>query len=145
MKIALNTIDKLIDALENHELGYRPTPKKYSVGELLGHLVTICRADYLISTEASQEAMQKFYSEQKLKSKEELKKALWENYNFLKSITEELSEKELEQITTSYWGVQYTRYEWLLETLVHIYHHRGQLHSMIVHGMKKDLGIAMFE
>ncbi|MDX8367074.1 hypothetical protein SLH52_17980 [Cytobacillus sp. IB215665] len=47
--------------------------------------------------------------------------------------------------TTSYWGVTYTRFDWLLEIVAHLYHHRGQLHATLVHYYKQDPNILLFE
>ncbi|MGQ4667830.1 hypothetical protein ACUIJN_18725 [Metabacillus halosaccharovorans] len=55
------------------------------------------------------------------------------------------TEAELQQRITSFWGVTYTRYEWLLEILATLYHHRGQLHAVLVHYYGKDPRIPMFE
>ena len=46
------------------------------------------------------------------------------NFHSLKNNYMKLSDTELLSRTTSYWGVTYTRYEWLLEILAHVYHHR---------------------
>lgn len=45
----------------------------------------------------------------------------------------EFYEEELHMEMTSYWGTTYSWYEWLIEITTHLYHHRGQLHSMLVH------------
>ncbi len=74
-----------------------------------------------------------------------IKEGLITNFYTLKNNYWKLSNDKLISETTSYWGVTYTRYEWLLEILAHVYHHRGQLHSMLVHCCDKDLNILMFE
>ena len=57
----------------------------------------------------------------------------------------EFNEEELHQEMTSYWGTTYSRYEWLLEIIAHLYHHRGQLHSILVHCYGMDLNVQLFE
>ena len=42
-------------------------------------------------------------------------------------------------------GVTYSRYEWSLEIVAHLYHHRGQLHAMLVHCNGKDPKVPLFE
>jgi uncharacterized damage-inducible protein DinB len=145
LEIAISSIVKIIEKLEDKDLQKRPTNHKHSIGELLEHIATICKADHLISTGATQEEMSHFYSTISLQSLTEIKEALLKNYLYLKSKYMEYTENELHQKITSYWGVTYSRYEWLLEIIVHIYHHRGQLHAILVHCYDKDPKIRLFE
>ncbi|WP_234007866.1 hypothetical protein [Lysinibacillus sp. FJAT-14745] len=55
------------------------------------------------------------------------------------------TEVDLQDKLTSHWGVTYSRYEWLLEILAHVYHHRGQLHAMLVHCCGIDQKVPLFE
>ncbi|MCM3439232.1 hypothetical protein M3683_00065 [Metabacillus halosaccharovorans] len=89
--------------------------------------------------------MKSYYAGVSYNTLDSTKEGLITNFYSLKSNYLKLSNDELISETTSYWGVTYTRYEWLLEILAHIYHHRGQLHSMLVHCCNKDLNILMFE
>ncbi|ERN51178.1 DinB family protein [Alkalihalophilus marmarensis] len=145
IEVALKTIIEIIDNLEEEDLQKRPTPKKHSIGELLEHIALICKADWHISKEATQEEMQSFYAEVSYKTLDSLKDGLLSNFYILKNNYLNLSEEELISQTTSYWGLTYTKYEWLLEILAHVYHHRGQLHAMLVHCYNKDPKILMFE
>jgi len=145
IEIAINTLIKIIDKLEEEDLQKRPTLNKQSIGELLEHIAIICEADWLISNEATKEDMEDFYSKTSYKTLESIKNGLITNFNSLKNNYMKLSDTELLSQTTSYWGVTYTRYEWLLEILAHVYHHRGQLHAILVHSYKKDPEISMFE
>ncbi|MDQ0226065.1 damage-inducible protein DinB [Bacillus sp. 7586-K] len=145
IEVAVNTIIKIIDNLSEEDLQKRPTPNKHSIGELLEHLVVICEADWRIANEASKEDMEDFYSEVSYNSLESIKEGLLINLKALKSNCRKLTEEELLTETTSYWGLTYSRYEWLLEILAHVYHHRGQLHAMLVHCYDQDPGISMFE
>lgn len=54
-------------------------------------------------------------------------------------------QKEKVRGNDSYWEVTYSRYEWLLEIVAHIYHHRGQLHAILVHSYGLDLKGSLFE
>ncbi|RIU96587.1 DinB family protein [Oceanobacillus picturae] len=145
IKVAVNTVLEIIDQLEEEDLKKRPTPNKHSVGELLEHLTVICEADWRISNEASEEEMRNFYSGVSYKNLNAIRKGLRKNFRALESNYMKLSEEELLSKSPSYWGVTYTRYEWLLEILAHVYHHRGQLHAMLVHCYDKDPRILMFE
>jgi len=145
INVAITTIIKIMDKLEEGDLQKRPSPNKNSIGELLQHIVTICKADFLIANGASQDEMNTFYAKISYKNLSEMKKALLENFRSLEECYFPYSEEDLQQKVTSYWGVTYTKYEWLLEILAHVYHHRGQLHAMLVHCYRKDPDIAMFE
>ncbi|WP_456278950.1 DinB family protein [Bacillus sp. AK128] len=145
IEVAIKTVIKIIDTLDEGDLQKRPTGSKHSVGELLEHIAVICEADWRISKEATQEEMEKFYSTISYKSLDTIKVGLLTNFESLKTNYMNLSDADLLFQTTSYWGVTYTRYEWLLQILSHIYHHRGQLHAMLVHCYDQDPKISMFE
>jgi len=136
---------ELVDCLEEHDLRLRPTAAKKSIGELLEHIATVCRADYYIADGADQEEMATFYSTVSLTSKVKIKEALLSNYTFLHESFMEFNEEELHMEMTSYWGVTYSWYEWLVEIMVHLYHHRGQLHAILVHYYEMDLNVQLFE
>ena len=143
--IAVQTIIKMIDQLKEDDLAKRPTLNKHSIGELLEHMAVLCEADLHIANEATQEEMSKFYSSISYKTLSELKNGLLHHFHILSGHYLALSDKELLNPTTSYWGVTYSKYEWLLEIVAHLYHHRGQLHAMLVHCYDKDPKIPMFE
>ncbi|MFD1851419.1 DinB family protein [Oceanobacillus bengalensis] len=145
IEVAVQTLIKIISKLEEADLQKRPTTNKQSIGELLEHIAVICEADWRISKEATQEEMETFYSNVSYKTLESIEDGLITNFKSLKNNYMKLSDTELLSRTTSYWGVTYTRYEWLLEILAHVYHHRGQLHSILVHSYNKDPRILMFE
>lgn len=143
--IAVNSTIDIMDKLETSDLAIQPTENKLSIGQLAAHLSLICQADLLISDEASEEQMSIFYSSNHLQTILEVKETLLANYNLLENRYLEYTKEELMQTTTSYWGVSYTRFEWLLEISSHLYHHRGQLHAMLVHCVGKDPEVALFE
>ncbi|MGE6614224.1 DinB family protein [Peribacillus sp. NPDC076916] len=145
IKVAVTTIVEMIEKLAENDLQKRPTPNKHSIGELLEHIAIICEADSLISDGASQDKMNKFYSNVSYKSLNEMKEALIKNHQFLEDKFMNFTEIELQEEITSYWGVTYSRYEWLLEIVAHVYHHRGQLHSMLVHCYGIDPKVPLFE
>lgn len=145
IKIAVTTIVEMIDKLEESNLSKRPTSNKHSIGELLEHIALICKADGLIAEGTSQEEMSTFYASVAYENLNEIKVALQVNCQFLEEKFMAFTEGELQQEITSFWGVTYTRFEWLLEIIAHIYHHRGQLHAMLVHCYGKDPKVSMFE
>ncbi|MEI5908310.1 DinB family protein [Bacillus spongiae] len=145
IEVAVNTIIKILNNLNEEDLKERPTPDKQSIGELLEHIAVIFEADWRISNEASEEEMISFYSGVSYQTLDSITEGLTTNFRALKEKYLNLSAEELMETTTSYWGLTYTRYEWLLEILAHVYHHRGQLHSMLVHCCEKDPKILMFE
>ncbi|WP_342567017.1 DinB family protein [Psychrobacillus sp. FSL K6-4046] len=146
MDLAVNSIIKLIETLSDEDLNIKPTEGKWSIGELLSHMSVICKADYLIGAGASEEEMDRFYEEAEPETnRKAIADALINNYNYLKNGIAGLREDELLQETTSFFGVVHSRYEWLLDTQAHLFHHRGQLHSMIVHVLKQEPNIQLFE
>ncbi|TDL82945.1 DinB family protein [Peribacillus frigoritolerans] len=145
IEVAIETIIKIMDTLEDSDLMKRPTADKHSIGELLEHIAMICQADLLISEGASGEEMTAFYSASALKNLQDLKGGLIKNYGILAERFSQFKESDLHREMTSYWGTVYTRFEWLLEITAHLYHHRGQLHAMLVHCYDKDPGVMMFE
>ena len=145
LSVAIQSIVDIMDKLEPSNLQIQPTENKLSIGQLLAHMSLICKADLLISEEATVEKMSEFYSSKSLLSIAEMKEALLSNFALLENCYLDYTEEELMQTTTSYWGVSYTRFEWLLEISSHLYHHRGQLHAMLVHCVGKDPKVALFE
>lgn len=123
----------------------RPSSNKYSVGELLKHIAIICKADFYISNGLTEEDMDSLYSSLALNNLSDIKEELFNNFLYLEEEYLNFEDEKLNEKTTSYWGVTYSRYEWLLEVVAHIYHHRGQLHSMLVHCVGKDPNVQLFE
>lgn len=145
IEVAVKSVIKIVDTLEEADLQKRPTANKHSVGELLEHIAVICKADWLISNEATEEEMEVFYAKVSYQTLDAIKEGLLTNFDLLKMNYRNLSKEELQSETTSHWGVVYTRYEWLVEIVAHIYHHRGQLHAMLVHCYDMDPAVSLFE
>ncbi|MEK4651786.1 DinB family protein [Niallia sp. FSL W8-0954] len=145
IEIALKTTIEMVETIEEADSQQRPDDNKRSIGELLEHIAVICKADLLISNGATQKEMDEYYSSVALLNMQDIKNAIADNYKTLKDIYMNLTEIELQERTTSYWGVTYSRYEWLLEIVAHIYHHRAQLHTLLVYCCGKDLNISLFE
>jgi hypothetical protein len=106
----------------------------------------ICKADFLIGAGASEEDLDRFYEEAEPEpNRKAITDSLINHYSYLKDGIAGLKEEELLQETTSFFGVVHSRYEWLLDTQAHLFHHRGQLHSMIVHVLKQEPNVQLFE
>lgn len=146
MDLAIDSIIKLIDTLSEEDLYIRPTERKWSVGELLSHMSVLCKADFLIGAGASEDDLDLFYeTATPAANRNGIKDALITNYAYLKEGIGGLMEDELLKETTSFFGVIHSRYEWLLDTQAHLFHHRGQLHSIIVHVLKREPNVKLFE
>ena len=145
IRFALLTVEKMMDFLEEEDLEQRPTEGKQSARELLSHLAGICSADLLIAKGTAEKEVADYYASLQYGSIAEMKASLWKGYLELEDTYHNFTVEQLHQKTVSYWGAAYTAYEWLLEILAHLYHHRGQLHAMMVHCMGKDPGIPLFE
>ncbi|MEK4115190.1 DinB family protein [Paenibacillus sp. FSL W8-0919] len=145
IEVAVLSVVAIIDKLTEEDLFVRPTADKHSVGELLKHIAVICRADFLISGGATQEEMSAYYAGVSLNNLKDIQAELLTSYSYLAQAFHEMSDEELHREVASYWGATYTRYEWLLEILAHLYHHRGQLHAMLVHCNGKDPKVPLFE
>lgn len=146
MDLAVDSIIKLIETLSEEDLDIKPTEGKWSIGELLSHISVICKADFLIGMGASEEELDRFYIEAEPDiNKTAIINALISNYSYLKEGIGLLHEEELLRETTSFFGITHSRYEWLLDTQAHLFHHRGQLHSLIVHVLKREPNVQLFE
>jgi uncharacterized damage-inducible protein DinB len=146
MDMAVDSVVKLIHTLKEEDLNIKPTEEKWSIGELLMHMAVICKADFLIGLGASEEELDRYYEEAEPKADlESITSTLIDNYAFFRKGVAELEDAELLRETASFFGAVHSRYEWLLDTQAHFYHHRGQLHSMIVHILKREPNVQLFE
>ncbi|MDN4525867.1 DinB family protein [Fictibacillus fluitans] len=144
LEIANRSIMDLMDAMEESDLNLSLGKNKRSVRDLLTHISMIYKADILIMNEAGQKEMEDFYSEHDPQSREEIKELLTSHFEFLKTSICSYQEEDWSAVTTSWWGVSYSRYEWMLEILAHVYHHRGQLHTALsMNG--RNLSVPLFE
>ncbi|MDO3411095.1 DinB family protein [Saccharibacillus sp. CPCC 101409] len=146
LDVAIESLIGILRSLNEDDLTARPTEGKMSVGELLAHISMLCEADFRIGSGASQAEMEQFYSAaQPELALPDIERALRHHYAASKQAAERLTEEEWNAPSVSYWGTSYTRFGWLLETLAHLYHHRGQLHAMLVHALRKDPRVPLFE
>jgi len=143
ISLCVKSVLEMIDLINEEDLSFRPVEEKKSIGELVQHLCELIGADIEIMSGASQEIIVKYYTKVECKSLVEMKSLLQKNFHELKEFYFNMKEKDLVEKTTSYWGLQYSKFEWLLEILVHFTHHRAQLHMLLVQ-KKGDINIGLF-
>jgi len=143
ISLCVKSVLEMIDLINEEDLNFRPVEEKKSIGELVQHLCELIGADIEIMSGASQEIIVKYYTKVECKSLVEMKSLLQKNFHELKEFYFNMKEKDLVEKTTSYWGLQYSKFEWLLEILVHFTHHRAQLHMLLVQ-KKGDINIGLF-
>ena len=144
VELAVASISKMFACMTGQMLAERPFAEKRSIGELAFHLAIVMQADMLIMNGSSAEEMDRFYQMKEEDTLEGMQKALSEGFEMLAAVYHSFSEKELAEPMVSYWGVSYTRYEWLLEVIAHLYHHRAQLHLMLT-AIGAEMDVPLFE
>jgi len=144
LSIAIQSLIQMSEQFTEEELSITPITNKRSMMEVFSHIAVICRADHMISCEATMVEMSGFYKHNEPITLSDIRRHLRVNYQYLYKVYAEYTHEELHEIKTSYWGVSYSRYEWLLEIVAHVYHHRGQLHSMLTHNVR-DPKVPLFE
>lgn len=144
LEVANRTILAMMEEMESGDLEITLGKNKRTVRDLLVHLSVIYKADYLIMNEATQEEMEQFYAEHTPKTPHEIRESLHLHFKYLRDKVSVYTEEEWSVVMTSWWGVSYSRYEWMLEILGHIYHHRAQLHTVLVLN-GRDVTVPLFE
>jgi uncharacterized damage-inducible protein DinB len=144
LKIAVTSLDAILDELQEGDIDIQPVSTKRSLREVLAHACVLLKADCFIMNEATEAEMTLFYERNNPTTLEEMKVMLQENIEYVSLLFSSYSEAELLESKTSYWGVSYSRYEWLVEIVAHFYHHRGQIYQMIVEHIS-DPGVRLFE
>ncbi|MGE7837464.1 DinB family protein [Viridibacillus arvi] len=142
IQFTINSIKALIEILAESDFQIAPIEGKRTVGELVSHLAIICKADLQIIGQASMEEMNVFYELNMVNSKKEILEQLNEGYEELVCYYESLPDAF--STATSYWGTTYSQFEWLLEILAHLNHHRAQLHLYITL-LGKEPVVMLFE
>ncbi|MBM7703716.1 DinB family protein [Metabacillus iocasae] len=144
LSVAISTVLTMMEELNEEELDVRPIQGKRSLRELLSHLSLLIKADYLISTEATEAEMNDFYTTYSPTTLKEMRTTLKEGYKEVAMIYHRMTDDMLQEKKQAYWGVSYTRFDWLLEISNHFYHHRSQLHFyLVLNG--KDPDFPLFE
>lgn len=144
LQIAVKTVLDMYEVMEEESLDQKPIPEKRSIRELSSHLSILMKADLLIMEGNSKEGMNLFYKNSTPHTIEEMKKVLVSGFEDLSQKYQSYSIEELNEIKASYWGVPYSRFEWLLQIMAHFYHHRAQLHMFLSESKNMD-NINLFE
>ncbi|PGS46134.1 damage-inducible protein DinB [Bacillus sp. AFS041924] len=143
LSLCVESVFEMMEMINEEDLHFRPIDDKKSIGELVQHVCELIGADLEIMRGTSQEMMANYYTKVKCSTLDEMKSLLQKNVHDLNEIFFNMKDEELFEKTTSYWGLQYSRFEWLLEILVHFTHHRAQLHMQLVQ-KKGNINIQLF-
>ncbi|HDR4423647.1 TPA: DinB family protein [Bacillus cereus] len=144
LKIAVDTTIQMLNQYNEANLKIQPIHAKRSVFEMCAHLSLICHADLLILNGFTENQMYTFYKEQTPESITQIQQTMIQGYDLLSKTFLSYSNEQLAEMKTAYWGISYSRFEWLLEIVAHFYHHRGQIHILLCEHMK-DPHIPLFE
>ncbi|WP_226605895.1 DinB family protein [Bacillus cereus] len=144
LKVAIDTSIYMLNQYSENDLKIQPIHSKRSLFEMCIHLSLICHADLLILNGIPEKELHTFYIEYTPVTVAHMQQTMIEGYNLLSKTFLSYSQIELAEVMTAYWGISYSRFEWLLEIVAHFYHHRGQIHLLLCEHMK-DPRIPLFE
>ncbi|MGE6616185.1 DinB family protein [Bacillus mycoides] len=144
VKIAIDTSIQILNQYTESDLKIKPIESKRSLFEMCTHLSLICHADLLILNGITEKDLHTFYIEQTPETITQIQQTMIQGYDLLSKTFLSYSNEELAEIMTAYWGISYSRFEWLLEIVAHFYHHRGQIHILLCEHIK-DPYIPLFE
>ncbi|HFK1683307.1 DinB family protein [Bacillus sp. SRB1LM] len=144
LQVAVDTSIQMLNRYKEDELKIQPIHSKRSLFEMCAHLSLICHADLLILNGITEKELDTFYKEQTLETITQMQQTMIQGYDLLSKTFLSYSNEQLAEIKTAYWGISYSRFEWLLEIVAHFYHHRGQVHILLCEHMK-DPRIPLFE
>ncbi|MGG0150762.1 DinB family protein [Bacillus mycoides] len=144
LKIAVDTSSQILKQYTESDLKMKSIESKRSLFEMCAHLSLICHADLLILNGITEKELHTFYIEHTPETIVQMQQTIIEGYNLLSKTFLSYSQEELAEVMTAYWGVSYSRFEWLLEIVAHFYHHRGQIHILLCEHVK-DPKISLFE
>lgn len=144
LKIAVDTSIHMLNQYSEGDFKIQPIHSKRSIFEMCAHLSLICHADLLILNGITEKELHTFYIEQTPETVSHIQQTMLQGYDLLSKTFLSYSNEELAKIKTAYWGISYSRFEWLLEIIVHVYHHRGQIHILLCEHVK-DPNIPLFQ
>lgn len=99
-----------------------------SIFELCQHIANIPKADLMLARSISHQEIDSYYQQHEFQTMEEMKSYFIVHMAALNSYMVHMDEVERQRLSISYWGAKYTQEEWILEILLHLVHHRAQLH-----------------
>ncbi|MGW5981281.1 DinB family protein [Bacillus mycoides] len=144
VKIAIDTSIQILNQYTESDLKIKPIESKRALFEMCTHLSLIFHADLLILNGITEKDLHTFYIEQTPETITQIEQTMIQGYDLLSKTFLSYSNEELAEIMTAYWGISYSRFEWLLEIVAHFYHHRGQIHILLCEHIK-DPRIPLFE
>jgi len=144
LKVAVDTSIQMLMQYKEDELKIHPIHSKRSLFEMWAHLSLICHADLLILNGITEKQLHTFYKEQTPETITQMQQTMIQGYDLLSKTFLSYSNEQLAEMKTAYWGISYSRFEWLLEIVAHFYHHRGQIHILLCEHMK-DPNIPLFQ
>ncbi|MEI4771302.1 DinB family protein [Psychrobacillus sp. FJAT-51614] len=138
-----DTILELFEQVDNELLNKRPVGNKMSVWEVCQHLSQIPGADLHIQKGYSEQQMTNYYQTNMSLNIQEVKLIFITGIQDLISNFENLTEDELEERFTTYWGSDYSRAEWFIQIVNHLVHHRMQLYQYFLL-LNQEVHIVLF-
>ncbi|MGE7861212.1 DinB family protein [Bacillus mobilis] len=144
LKVAVDTSIQMLNQYKESTLKIRPIHSKRSVFEMCAHLSLICHADLLILNGITEKQLHTFYKEQTHETITQMQQTMIQGYDLLSKTFLSYSNEQLAEMKTAYWGISYSRFEWLLEIVAHFYHHRGQVHILLCEHIKEP-NIPLFQ
>ncbi|MED0932986.1 DinB family protein [Bacillus mobilis] len=144
LKVAVDTSIQMLNQYNEADLQIQPIHAKRSVFEMCTHLSLICHADLLILNGITEKQLHTFYKEQTPETITQLQQTMIQGYDLLSKTFLPYSNEQLAEMKTAYWGISYSRFEWLLEIVAHFYHHRGQIHILLCEHIKEP-NIPLFQ
>ncbi|PES76641.1 hypothetical protein CN327_10080 [Bacillus cereus] len=144
LQVAVDTSIQMLNQYNEDDLKIQPIHSKRSLFEMCAHLSLICHADLLILNGITEKELRTFYLEHTPKTITQMQQMMIKGYELLSKTFLSHSNEELAEIMTAYWGISYSRFEWLLEIVAHSYHHRGQIHILLCEHIK-DPNIPLFQ
>lgn len=101
--------------------------------QLLTHIALLPEADVLLIKGADKQEMDDYYMywQKELSTIEMFEARLELSMNILSDFYRVLEEDELLEQKMTYWQTEHSYLDWLLVILMHLTHHRAQLHSAI--------------
>ncbi|MCU5377381.1 DinB family protein [Bacillus cereus] len=144
LKVAVDTSIQMLNQYNEANFKIQPIHAKRSVFEMCVHLSLICHADLLILNGITEKQLHTFYKEHTPETITQMQHTMIQGYDLLSKTFLSYSNEQLAEIKTAYWGISYSRFEWLLEIVAHFYHHRGQIHIILCEHIKEP-NIPLFQ
>lgn len=137
------TILQLFELVDEEILNKRPVVNKMSVWEVCMHLSQIPGADLHIQKGYSAQQMTEYYQTNMSKNIAEVKSRFITGIQEILIYFENITEDELMERFTTYWGSDYSMGEWFIQIINHLVHHRMQLYQYLLL-LNQEVHIVLF-